>query len=126
MLEAQKYPELMDMDTYTLPKIGYIAFYYNIDGTNTVIKDKMPIAAGFLRRVEGDVIAHIDGLTSNPYIGGILRHNALSQILNRLTDDAKELELKGLIAFCLDPSMIKRAESIGFKIINQTTLIKSL
>lgn len=115
MLVSQNYPESNDMDTYNLPKIGYIAFY-----------DKVPIATGFLRKVEGNVIAQIDGLASNPYLGGIIRHNALSQILDRIIYDAKALKLKGLICFCEDYSTIKRAEDIGFTVVSHTTLSLSL
>lgn len=115
MLISQDYSGAHDKDTYNLPKIGYIAFY-----------NKIPVAAGFLRRVEGDVIAQIDGLTSNPFFGSIIRHNALSQVLDRLILDAEELELKGLMAFCLDPSSVKRAESIGFEVIKHTILTKLL
>lgn len=126
MLHSQQYPEVNDMDTYSLPKIGYVAFYCNTSNPKAVIKDKIPVAIGFLRRVEGNVIAQIDGLTSNPFFGGMIRHASLSMVLDRLILDAKELKLKGLIAFCLDPNTVKRAESLGFKVINHTALAKSL
>jgi hypothetical protein len=115
MLVSQKYPEVEDMDTFKLPKIGYVALY-----------NKVPVAFGFLRKVEGGICGQIDGLTSNPYMGSLIRHTALSMILDRLIEDAKDLKYKGLIAFCLDPSMVKRAESTGFNLISHKTLVKSL
>lgn len=115
MLDAQTYLEADDMDTYRTPKIGYIAMI-----------GKEPVAAGFLRRVEGDVIAQIDGLTSNPYFGSLIRHKGISEVLSRLVEDAKELKLKGLIAFCQDQTMVDRAKSIDFKQISHTTLALSL
>ena len=111
MLKDQNYPDLEDISMRTLPKIGYIAML-----------DNVPIATGFLRRVEGDVVAQIDGLTSNPYLGSIIRHNGISLVLKQLIEDAKELKLKGVYAFCIDKSAIKRAEDMGFRAVGHSTL----
>lgn len=110
MLVDQGHP-LDHINMRTLPRIGYIAMLDNI-----------PIAAGFLRRVEGDVVAQIDGLTSNPHFGSIIRHHGIEQVLNTLLEDAKRLNLKGVYAFCLDPSAIARANKMGFKAVDHTTL----
>lgn len=111
MLKDQNYPDLEDISMRTLPKIGYIAML-----------DNVPIATGFLRRVEGDVVAQIDGLTSNPYLGSIIRHNGINLVLKQLIEDAKELKLKGVYAFCVDPTMVNRAELLGFAKVAHTTL----
>lgn len=111
MLKDQNYPDLEDICMKTLPKIGYIAFLDNI-----------PIAAGFLRRVEGNVVAQIDGLTSNPFFGSIIRHKGITLVINQLIDDAKELKLKGVYAFTLDADTLRRAESLGFRAVSHSTL----
>jgi hypothetical protein len=88
----------------TLPKIGYIA-----------LLDKNPIAAGFLRRIEGDVLAQLDGLTSNPCFGSIIRHIGINEVVKAITTEAKQLKLKGIMAFTVDKSVLLRAEDLGFQ-----------
>jgi hypothetical protein len=114
MLEDQNYPDLEDINMKTLPKIGYVA-----------LLDKQPIAAGFLRKVEGGIVAQIDGLTSNPFFGSIIRHKGINLVLDSLINDAKELKLKGLYAFVLDLETLKRAEAIGFCKVQHNTLALS-
>lgn len=97
-----------------LPKIGYICYF-----------GKTPIAAGFLRRVE-PVYAQFDTFVSNPYFGSKIRNEALSQIVDRLTQDAKDLDLEGIIAFTKDDGIFKRALEVGFNLIQQVILAKPL
>lgn len=111
MLEGQNYPDIKSISFKTLPKIGYIA-----------LLDKQPIAAGFLRRIEGDIVAQIDGLTSNPFFGSIIRHHGINKILECLINDAKELKLKGLMAFTVDSSILVRAEAMGFRKVAHSIL----
>ncbi len=108
MLKDQNYPDVDSITMKSLPKIGYIA-----------LMNKQPIAAGFLRRVEGNIVAQLDGLTSNPYFGSKIRHEGITGVVNRLIDDAKDLKLKGIIAFTSDYSILVRAEDIGFVILEQ-------
>ena len=115
MLTGQEYMALDDFAYKTLPKIGYIA-----------LLDKSPVAAGFLRKVEGNVVAQIDSLVSNPYFGSIVRHRGISMVIDQLTADAKELKLKGVYAFTIEPSVIERAESIGFHVLKHTLIAKPL
>lgn len=115
MLEAQKYPDLSNAAYKTLPKIGYIALI-----------DNNPIAAGFLRRVEGNVMAQLDGLTSNPYFGSIIRHQGITKIVNQLIEDAKQLKLKGIYAMTQDCAVRVRAEAIGFKKIDHSVIVLSI
>ncbi len=115
MLEAQKFEGIADVTLRTLPKIGYIA-----------LLDNQPIAAGFLRRVEGNIVAQIDGLTSNPYFGSIIRHHGIAKVLESLINDAKELKLKGIIAFTSDGTVVKRAIDMGFNIIDHKIMVRSI
>lgn len=110
MLEAQDY-DSKSITLKTLPKIGYIAML-----------GEHPIAAGFLRRVECDILAQIDGLASNPFFGSMIRHDAISKIVDMLITDAKHLKLQGVIAFTTDMTIIERAEAIGFLKINHSVL----
>ncbi len=114
MLEDQKYPDLINVSMKTLPKIGYIA-----------IMNNQPIAAGFLRKVEGNIVAQLDGLTSNPYFGSQVRHEGISKVVDRLIDDAKDMKLKGIIAFTNDNGVLARAKSIGFNTISSTLIALS-
>lgn len=112
MLEAQEYPDMGDLNMKTLPKIGYIALI-----------DKQPVAAAFLRKVEGGIVAQVDGLTSNPYFGSIIRHIGINKVLTGIIEDAKDLKLKGLICFCQDLPTIKRAEATGFTLIQHSSIL---
>lgn len=94
----------------TLPKIGYIA-----------LLNGHPIAAGFLRRVEGGY-GQIDCLTSNRLFGSQVRHDGINKVVNSLLEDAKDLKLKGIISFTGDKSIKERAEAIGFRVVEQTII----
>lgn len=99
----------------SLPKIGYIAML-----------DEEPIAVGFLRRVEGDVVAQIDGLTSNPCFGSIIRHYGITKVLEALVNEAKALKVQGLISFTKDQSVVIRAKSIGFNVVDYNLMSLNL
>ena len=94
----------------TLPKIGYIAYL-----------GKHPIAAGFLRRVEGGY-AQLDTLVSNAHFGSQIRHKGIEMVVDTLLQDAKDLKLHGVIGFTNDPGILKRANSIGFKTLPQSLI----
>lgn len=95
----------------TLPKIGYIAYLGNI-----------PVAAGFLRRLEGG-FAQMDTLVSNPYLGSKTRHIAIDKVVNSLIEDAKTLDLEGVIGLTADLGVLRRAEDMGFKVLDTQKLI---
>jgi hypothetical protein len=114
MLTDQDYPDPHSVTYKALPKIGYIALLSN-----------QPIAAGFLRKVEGNVVAQIDCLVSNPYYGSIIRHQAISGVVDRLITDAKEMKLKGILAFTKDGSVLKRASELNFQVVNQIIMALS-
>lgn len=112
MLKGNDFPLVDDINMKTLPKIGYIA----------MLEDQ-PIATGFLRKVEGNIIAHLEGLASNPYFGSIIRHKALDAIFKTLINEGKEMKLKGIIGFTSDYSVLVRAEDIGFCQLEGTNLL---
>ena len=114
MHETHKYPQILTLSYKTLPKVGFIA-----------TKDGMPIAAGFLRRVE-PCYAQIDTLVSNAYCGAILRHEGISKVVDSLLNEAKILKLKGIIAHTQDSGTILRAQALGFHIVPQTIIALSL
>lgn len=110
MLKSQNYLHISEITMKTLPKIGYIA-----------LMNKTPIAAGFLRRVEGGY-AQMDCLTSNAMFGSLIRHEGVKAVVDSLLDEAKVLRLHGVIGFTSDAGVLKRAESLGFHIVPQTLI----
>lgn len=115
MLKDQNYPDLNDFSIRNLPKIGYVA-----------LMGKNAIAAGFLRRIEGDIMAQIDSLVSNPYFGSIVRHKGISMVIDRLITDAKDLKIKGIYALTIDKSIINRAVDTGFHAIDHSVVVLPL
>ncbi len=93
-----------------LPKVGYIAFMGD-----------HPIAAGFLRRVEGGY-AQLDTLVSNAQFGSQIRHEGIKKVVDSLIDEAKVLKLAGIIAFTADVGTLSRAEAIGFHVVKQSII----
>lgn len=114
MLESQDYMGISDITYETLPQLGFIA-----------IQSSIPVAAGFLRIVEGGY-AQIDTLTTNAKFKSKSRHEALSKVVEELIEAAKILELKGILAFTKDEGILKRAESLGFHTVPQTIIALSL
>lgn len=110
MLKSRDYLHISQVNMKTLPKIGYIALIKN-----------QPIAAGFLRKVEGGY-AQIDGLTSSPYFGSNLRNEGISKIVDMLISDAKDLKVHGIISFTEDEGVLKRAKVLGFQVVNQVII----
>lgn len=111
LLESNDYIGISEVNMKTLPKIGYIA-----------LRQGHPIAAGFLRRVEGGY-AQFDTLTTNKYMGSIIRHEGICKVVDALIQDAKDLQLRGIVAFSSDLGTIKRAEDFGFRILSDQKLI---
>lgn len=110
MHESQNYAYIHNISYKTLPKIGYIVY-----------KDGMPIAAGFLRRVE-PCYAQIDTLVSNAFCGAIMRNEGIKLVVDALIEEAKRLKLKGIIAHTADKGILRRAEALGFHIVPQTII----
>lgn len=111
MLKSRDYMGVSEITMKTLPKIGYIALMGN-----------QPIAAGFLRRVEGGY-AQLDTLCSNAYFGSEIRHRGIQLVVDTLVNDAKSLKLSGIIAFTSDKGTLERALSIGFHVVASELVI---
>lgn len=92
------------------PELGYIACDAN-----------GPIAAGFLRRVEGGY-AQIDGLTSNPGRNGADRHQAIDMVAETLIEKARSLKISAILVLSQDESTIMRSERHGFRKLPHTLL----
>jgi hypothetical protein len=103
ILKSNDYLHISTVNMKTLPKIGYIA-----------LLGGHPIAAGFLRRVEGGY-AQLDTLTSNKYFGSQVRHQGIKKVVDALLQDAKDLKLHGIIAFTEDSGVLSRAKELDFK-----------
>ena len=112
MLKDRETPWLGTVSYQTLSKIGYIALLGN-----------QPIAAGFLRRIEGGY-GYLDTFVSNPFFGSKMRHEGITAIVDLLLEEAKSLELRGIIGSTNDPGIVKRAKEKGFHIVEQTLLAK--
>lgn len=110
MLASNNYKHISDVEMKTLPKIGYIA-----------LLNDQPIAAGFLRRLE-PCYAQIDTLISNKYFGSQIRHIGIQKVVDSLIQDAKDLNLDGIIAFTGDEGILNRASALGFNIVEQKIL----
>jgi hypothetical protein len=89
----------------TLPALGAVA----TNGNDCV-------AFGFLRMVEGGY-CQIDTLVSNAALSSEIRHEGVSELVKTLIETAKSLNLKGIIAFTSDKTVVARAEATGFRVI---------
>lgn len=115
LIDIAETRNLLEVIEYrNLPKIGYIAY-----------QGKMPIAVGFLRRIE-PYYAQIDTLISNAYCGSILRNEAIEKILESLILDAKLLKIKAITAHIRDKETLLRAETHGFLVVSHAVLALSL
>ncbi len=96
---------LRDMDKAILkdlPQIGYICFHHEV-----------PIAIGFLRRMEGPY-AILDSYMTNPHLDADIRNTALDKITESLLYYAKKNNVIKVLAFSLDSNTIQRALRHGF------------
>jgi hypothetical protein len=114
MLKSQNYARICDIEMRTLPKIGYIALLNN-----------QPIAAGFLRRLEPS-FAQIDTLVSNAHFGSIIRHQGIQLVVSSLIQDAKALQLEGILATTSDTGVLSRAKELGFVEVDQKLIALKL
>lgn len=114
LLKSNDYLNISTVNMKTLPKIGYVA-----------LLGGHPIAAGFLRRVEGGY-AQIDTLTSNKHFGSQIRHQGIKVVIDALIQDAKDLKLHGIIAFTQDDGILSRAEALGFKALTHQLIALKL
>ncbi len=114
MYNDREYMGIKHITMKTLPNIGYIA-----------IINEQPVAAGFLRRVEGG-FGQMDGFVSNPYLGKLIRHEGMTKVVNALLEDAKDLKLHGVLAFTSDEGIVKRAKELNFHVVPDIILAKPI
>lgn len=88
-----------------LPNFGFIV--QSSDG---------PIAAGFIRTIEGGY-AMFDSFISNSNRDGLTRDFALDMITTKLIELCKMIDIRSIMAFSKDPNTIARAEDHGLKTI---------
>lgn len=112
MLKDHETPWANNISYKTLPKIGYIA-----------LLGKQPIAAAFLRKIEGGY-GYLDTFVSNPYFGSKIRHEALCLISNNLMEEAKNQSMTGVLCSSANPGLVQRAKDNGFTIIEHVVLGK--
>lgn len=110
LLLSQNYVGFDAITPEGLPKCGFVARC-----------DSGPIAVGFLRMVEGGY-AQLDTLVSNAEMSSGLRHEGISMVVTELIERAKQLKLKGIIAFTEDHGVLARAAHLGFKLVPQTII----
>jgi hypothetical protein len=108
---AQQSDVTYKLQPETLPARGWIAEF-----------EGAPVAAGFLRLVEGGY-AQIDTLVTNPDMPGELRHEAINSIVRNLITDAKSLNLKGIVCYSRDADTLGRSKSFGFQLLDAYSVI---
>lgn len=91
----------LDFDAKALPALGAI-----VPG----------VAAGFLRMCEGNY-AVMDSIITHPLQPAATRDAALSVIMQRLLIEAEALGVKNVVGFTVEPYMIQRAVSLGFRVL---------
>lgn len=101
-----------------LPSAGLIAYH-------VTSMAKIPVAGGFLRLVEGGY-GQIDTLVTNAKLPGAIRHLGVSKLVDALIAHANKCKLHGIICLTSDAGILKRAESLGFHVLNQTPIALKL
>lgn len=97
-----------------LPEYGVMAFEHDL-----------PIAAGFLRKVEGGY-AMLDSLITNPNAPPDIRNVILDRVTTKLIDTARRNKLKALIANSLDKNTLMRSAKHGFTSLPHTLIVLNL
>lgn len=104
---SEIYSWLIERGAYTptqaeMPKHGFVAY-----------TDGIPVAAAFLRRVEGG-FGQLDGLVTDPLAPGEVRHEAIDALVNEILILSKELGIKAVTAFSVDENTLVRSLKHGF------------
>lgn len=110
-LQEHKRPEV---DPYDVPDIGFMANFKN-----------RPIAAGFLRQIEGEN-ALFDSLISNPGATSEFRHIAIDMVVNEIVRIARERGIRQILAFSIDEGTLKRAIRHNFVKLPHTVIALDL
>lgn len=99
-----------DVDPYDVPDVGFVACF-----------KKRPIAAGFLRQIEGEN-ALFDSLISNPEATSEFRHIAIDLVVNAVIGAARKRGIKQVLAFTVDEGTLKRALRHSFVKLPHTVI----
>lgn len=106
--------DLPEISSY-LPEIGFIVR----DEKNT------PVAAGFLRKLEGN-FGMLDTYVSNASLPAETRHQAIELITQTIEITAKNLGLNGLLFFTAHNSIGQRALDRGYRLTSNIMMVKDL
>lgn len=102
------------LDARDLPGIGFIAEI-----------DSIPIAAIFLRKVEGRV-GMVDGLCTNPSASKENRFEACDRLTERILNKAKGIGMKHVLAWSTDTNTLIRSAKHGFMQSQYSLLTRDL
>lgn len=80
----------------------------------TVYSDGVPVAAGFLRKCEGNY-ALIDSCVTDPEQSPAIRDKSMNVLAEALVFRAKELGINNILAFSVDENTLTRSEKFGFE-----------
>lgn len=110
-LKERGHPEIAADD---LPALGLMAYHEGI-----------PVAAMFLRQCEGS-LGILDSMATNPSIASKIRNESIWELWEKVLYFAEEFELKKLILFTVESSLIQRALEKGFHTASHQFLCKGL
>lgn len=79
------------------------------------------ICAGFFRLSEG-ALGILEGLITNPKSTSLRRHLGIDAVVNAIKTLAREMEVKQIIAYTIEPSIIERAKVHRFTVQPHTLL----
>jgi hypothetical protein len=97
-----------------LPALGYVA-----------CRNGQPVAMAFLRLAEGNV-AMAESMVSNPQASTLLAADAVHMVIEKISQVAKDLNIKQLIAWTVKPSVARHiSKHHGYKQTKQITLVKT-
>lgn len=83
------------------------------------------VAAGSVRLVEGGY-GILESLVTNPYVSGITRNKAIDALVSFLLIEAKSCNIKNIMAFSTNESVLNRSLKHGFNPLNHTIISRSL
>lgn len=104
------------MDTCETPKIGFMVMHKY---------PKEPIAAAFLRKIEGGY-GQFDTLVTNPCASSQDRHEAIEMLTNQILRRAVELKMPHIRVITNDAGTLMRSQACGFAKLPHTLLIANL
>lgn len=93
-----------------LPALGYIT-----------LDRGRPIAAGFIRLMEGG-FGMMDSLITDPSAPGEIRSKAIDLVVTKLLKQAKSAGVKHIFAFSRDNNTLERSIKHGFKKLPETVI----